>query len=264
MLSAKTCGQHNKVIDSVSTIRLIVLISVVLSFLVGRGSLLIQCQEFEILFIPFISASILIICCAYINNVQSYAIICKIYPFCPFFFIFAAFLGKNRGHRRVFCHSKQLVLRPFAHRPLAQKVAQLLSRRSAKLAQICRRHPPSSPPHSPSSLPIVFDFFAASSVLTAISSILPQPPFIFSAAPAVLPAILTLLSATAPILPAVNYMLISEHEIMIAKHEFLISCPETTVSRLAIILKRAAGAMALVSAQGVAYAGEIVITINRI
>ena len=122
MLSAKTCGQHNKVIDSVSTIRLIVLISVVLSFLVGRGSLLIQCQEFEILFIPFISASILIICCAYINNVQSYAIICKIYPFCPFFFIFAAFLGKNRGHRRVFCHSKQLVLRPFAHRPLAQKL----------------------------------------------------------------------------------------------------------------------------------------------
>ena len=234
-----------------------VLISVVLSFLVGRGSLLIQCQEFEILFIPFISASILIYVCAYINYVQSYAIICKIYPFCPFFFIFAAFLGKNRGRRRVFCHSKQLVLRPFAHRPLAQKVAQPLSRRPATLAQICRRyppsspphppssppHPPSSPPHPPSSLLIVFHFFAASSVL---------------------PAILTLLSATAPILPAVNYMLISEHEIMIAKHEFLISCPETTVSRLAIILKRAAGAMALVSAQGVAYAGEIVITINRI
>lgn len=38
-----------------------------------------------------------------------------------FFFIFAAFLGKNCGHRRVFCHSKQLVLRPFAHRPLTQK-----------------------------------------------------------------------------------------------------------------------------------------------
>ena len=51
---------------------------------------------------------------------------------------------------------------------------------------------------------------------------------------------------------------------MIAKHDFIISCPETTVSRLAIILKKAAGAMALVSAQGVAYAGEIVITINRI
>lgn len=292
MLSAKTCGQHNKVIDSVSTIRLIVLISVVLSFLVGRGSLLIQCQEFEILFIPFISASILIICCAYINNVQSYAIICKIYPFCPFFFIFAAFLGKNRGRRRVFCHSKQFILRPFAHRPLAQKVAQLLSRRSAKLAQICRRHPPSSPPHPPSSppyppsslplhpsssphppsslphppssLPIVFEFFAASSVLTAISSILPLPPFIFSAAPAVLLAILTLLSATAPILPATNYKLVSGHEIMNAKHDFIISCPETTVSRLAIILKRAAGAMALVSAQGVVYAGDRVITINRI
>lgn len=169
MLSAKTCGQHNKVIDSVSTIRFIVLISVVLSFLVGRGSLLIQCQEFEILFIPFISASILIYVCAYINNVQSYAIICKIYPFCPFFFIFAAFLGKNRGHRRVFCHSKQLVLRPFAHRPLAQKVAQLLSRRPATLAQICRRHPPSSPPHPPSSLPIVFHFFATSSVFFADS-----------------------------------------------------------------------------------------------
>lgn len=164
MLSAKTCGQHNKVIDSVRTIRLIVLISVVLSFLVGRGSLLIQCQEFEILFIPFISASILIICCAYINNVQSYAIICKIYPFCPFFFIFVAFLGKNRGHRRVFCHSKQLVLRPFAHRPLAQKVAQPLSRRPATLAQICRRHPPSS-------LPIVFNFFAASSVFFATFSV---------------------------------------------------------------------------------------------
>ena len=60
------------------------------------------------------------------------------------------------------------------------------------------------------------------------------------------------------------YMLISGHEIMIAKHDFLISCPETTVSRLAIILKRAAGAMALVSAQGVVYAGDRVITINRI
>ena len=201
------------------------------------------------------------------------------------FFMFAAFLGKNRGHRRVFCHSKQLVLRPFAHRPLAQKVAQPLSRRPATLAQIFRRHPPSSPPHPPSSLPyppsslphppsflphspssllIVFDFFAASSVLTARSSILPLPPFIFSAAPAVLLAILTLLSATAPILPATTYMLISGHEIMIAKHDFIISCPETTVSRLAIILKRAAGAMALVSAQGSAYAGDRVITINRI
>ena len=180
-----------------------------------------------------------------------------------FFFIFAAFLGKNGGHRRVFCHSKQFILRPFAHRPLAQKVAQPLSRRPATLAQICRRHPPSSPPHPPSSpphppssLPIVFNFFAASSVLTAISSILPLPPFSFSAAPAVLLAILTFLSATAPILPATTYMLISGHEIMIAKHDFLISCPETTVSRLAIILKRAAGAMALVSAQGVAYASD--------
>ena len=59
-------------------------------------------------------------------------------------------------------------------------------------------------------------------------------------------------------------MLISGHEIMIAKHDSLISCPEATVSRLAIILKRAAGAMALVSAQGVVYAGDRVITINRI
>lgn len=128
---------------------------------------MIQCQEFEILFIPFISAYILIYVCAYINYVQSYAIICKIYPFCPFFFIFAAFLGKNRGHRRVFCHSKQLVLRPFAHRPLAQKVAQPLSRRPATLAQICRRHPPSSPPHPPSFLPILFHFLATSSVFFA-------------------------------------------------------------------------------------------------
>ena len=51
---------------------------------------------------------------------------------------------------------------------------------------------------------------------------------------------------------------------MIAKHDVLLSCPETTISRLAIILKRAAGAMALVSAQVLAYAGVMVITINRI
>lgn len=164
-----------------------------------------------------------------------------------FFFIYTAFLDKNRGHRRVFCHSKQFILRPLAHRPLAQKVAQPLSRRPAKLAQICRSpHPPylslhpSLPPYPPSCR---------------------CPPFIFSAAPAVLLAILPLLSATAPILPATNYMLISGHEIMIAKHDFLLSCPETTVSRLAIILKRAAGAMALVSAQVLAYAGVVVIII---
>ena len=264
MLSAKTCGQHNKVIDSVSTIRLIVLISVVLSFLVGRGSLLIQCQEFEILFIPFISASILIICCAYINYVKSYAIICEIYPFCPVFFhLYSIFRQKPRPSSR-FLPFQAVYFEAICTSPACAKVAQPLSRRPATLAQICRRHPPSSPPHSPSSWLIVFHFFAASSVLTAISSILPLPPFIFSAALAVLLVILTLLSATAPILPATNYMLISGHEIMIAKHDFLISCPETTVSRLAIILKRAAGAMALVSAQGVAYAGDRVITINRI
>ena len=57
---------------------------------------MIQCQEFAILFIPFISASILIICCAYINNVQSYAIICKIYPFCPFFFHFCSIFRQKR------------------------------------------------------------------------------------------------------------------------------------------------------------------------
>lgn len=153
-----------------------------------------------------------------------------------FFFIYTAFLDKNRGHRRVFCHSNQFILRPLAARPLAQKVAQPLSRRPAKLAQICRRPHPSCPPLHPSFPPIVFNFSA----------------------------ILPLLSATAPILPATNYMLISEHEIMMAKHDFLISCPETTVSCLAIILKRAAGAMALVSAQVLAYAGDIVITINRI
>ena len=255
-----------------------VLISVVLSFLVGRGSLLIQCQEFEILFIPFISASILIICCAYINYVQSYAIICEIYPFCPVFFhLYSIFSKKPRPSSR-FLPFQAVYFEAICTSPACAKVAQPLSRRPATLAQICRRHPPSSPPHPPSSpshppssLPIVFHFFAASSVffaassvLTAISSILPLPPFSFSAAPAVLLAILTLLSATAPILPATNYMLVSGHEIMIAKHGFLISCPETTVSRLAIILKRAAGAMALVSAQGVAYAGDIVITINRI
>lgn len=102
-----------------------------------------------------------------------------------FFFIFAAFLGKNGGHRRVFCHSKQFILRPFAHRPLAQKVAQPLSRRPATLAQICRRHPPSS-------LPIVFHFFAApsvfsaaSSVFSVTSSVLSAASSVFSAAPSV-------------------------------------------------------------------------------
>lgn len=84
-----------------------------------------------------------------------------------FFFIYTAFLDKNRGHRRVFCHSKQFILRPLAARPLAQKVAQPLSRRPPELAQICRRHPPSSPPHPPSSLPIVFHFLATSSVFFA-------------------------------------------------------------------------------------------------
>lgn len=57
---------------------------------------MIQCQEFAILFIPFISASILIICCAYINYVQSYAIICKIYPFCPFSFHFCSIFRQKR------------------------------------------------------------------------------------------------------------------------------------------------------------------------
>ena len=160
-----------------------------------------------------------------------------------FFFIYAAFLDKNRGHGRVSCHSKQFILRPLVARPLAQKVAQPLSRRPPKFAQICRRHPPPAPPRLPSSLPIVF---------------------IFSAAPAVLLVTLPVLSATAPILPATTYMLISGHEIMIAKHDFLISCPETTISHLAIILKMAAGTMALVSVQVLAYAGDIVITINRI
>lgn len=249
MLSAKTCGQHNKVIDSVSTIRLIALISVVLSFLVGRGSLLIQCQDFEILFIPFISASILIICCAYINYVQSYAIICKIYPFCPFFFHFCSIFRQKRRPSSRFLPFQAVCFETICTSPAYAKVAQLLSRRPATLAQICRRHPPSF-------LPIVFHFFAAPSVFSATSSILPLPPFSFSAAPAVLLAILTFLSATAPILPATTYMLISGHEIMIAKHDFLISCPETTISRLAIILKRAAGTMALVSAQGVAYASD--------
>lgn len=160
-----------------------------------------------------------------------------------FFFIYTAFLDKNRGHRRVFYHSKQFILRPLAVRPLAQKVAQPLSRRPPKLAQICRRPHPSCPPLHPSFPPIVF---------------------IFSAAPAVLLVTLPVLSATAPILPATNYMVISGHEMTIAKHDFLISCPETTVSRLAIILKRTAGTMALVSVQVLAYAGDIVITINRI
>lgn len=169
MLSAKTCGQHNKVIDSVSTIRLIVLISVVLSFLVGRGSLLIQCQEFEILFIPFISASILIICCAYINNVQSYAIICKIYPFCPFFFHFCSIFRQKPRPSSRFLPFQAVSFETICTSPACAKVAQPLSRRPATLAQICRRHPPSSPPHPPSSLLIVFHFFATSSVFFADS-----------------------------------------------------------------------------------------------
>lgn len=167
-----------------------------------------------------------------------------------FFFIFAAFLGKNRGHRRVSCHSKQFILRPLAARPLAQKVAQSLSRRPQKLAQICRRPHPSCPPLHPSFPPLH-----------------PSSPHIRPSCPPLLPSSPphpAVLSATAPILLATNYMLISGHEIMIAKHDFLISCPETTVSRLAIILKRAAGAMALVPAQVLACAGDIVITINRI
>ena len=222
---------------------------------------MIQCQEFEILFIPFISASILIICCAYINYVQSYAIICKIYPFLSFFFIFAAFLGKNRDHRRVFCHSKQLILRPLTARPLAQKVAQPLSRRPAELAQICRR--------PPSAVPVITSVFAAAHpILFAKSSILSQHPSavpvitsIFSATSPILSAYPAVLSATAPIMLATNYMLISGHETTIAKHDFLLSCPETTISHLAIILKMAAGAMALVSAQVLAYAGIVVIII---
>lgn len=181
-----------------------------------------------------------------------------------FFFIYAAFLGKNCGHRRVSCHSKQFILRPLAARPLAQKVAQPLPRRPAKLAQICRRHPPPAPPRLPSSLPIVFIFSAGSFILSQHPSAVPVITSVFSATPPILFAHPTVLSATAPILPATNYMLISGHEIMIAKHDFLISRPETTISHLAIILKRAAGAMALVSAQGVVYAGVMVIIINRI
>lgn len=71
-----------------------------------------------------------------------------------FFFIYTAFLDKNRGHRRVFCHSKQFILRPLAHSPLAQKVAQPLSRRPPELAQICRRPHPSCPPLHPSLPPL--------------------------------------------------------------------------------------------------------------
>lgn len=181
-----------------------------------------------------------------------------------FFFIYTAFLDKNRGHRRVFCHSKQFILRPLAAHPLAQKVAQPLSRRPAKLAQICRRPHSSCPPLHPSFPPIVFIFSAPSFILSQHPPAVPVITSVFSAASPILFAHPTVLSATAPILPATTYMLISGHEMTIAKHDFLISCPETTISRLAIILKRAAGAMALVSAQGVAYAGVIAITINRI
>ena len=222
-----------------------VLISVVLSFLVGRGSLLIQCQEFEILFIPFISASILIICCAYINYVQSYAIICEIYPFCPVFFhLYSIFRQKPRPSSR-FLPFQAVYFEAICTSPAcAKSCATLVPPTTGIGANLSQ---------TPSAV------YAITSVLPAISSILPLPPFVFSAAPAVLLAILPLLSATTPILPATNYMLISGHEIMIAKHDFLISRPETTISRLAIILNRAAGAMALVSAQGVAYAGDIVI-----
>lgn len=227
-----------------------VLISVVLSFLVGRGSLLIQCQEFEILFVPFISASILIYVRVYNNYVQSYAIIRKIYPFCPVFFhLCSIFRQKPRPSSR-FLPFQAAYFEDIDSSPACAKSCATLVPPTCEIGANLSQTP---------------SFVSAiTSVLPAISSILPLPPFIFSAAPAVLLAILPLLSATAPILPATNYMLISGHEMTIAKHDFLISCPETTVSHLAIILKRAAGAMALVSPQVLAYAGVMVITINRI
>ena len=210
---------------------------------------MIQCQEFAILFIPFISASILIICCAYINYVQSYAIICKIYPFCPFFFFFCSIFRQKRRPSSRFLPFQAVYFETICTSPACAKSCATLVPTTCDIGANLSQT--SSVFSATSSV-----LFAAPSVFSAASSILPLPPFSFSAAPAVLLAILTFLSATAPILPATTYMLISGHEIMIAKHDFLISCPETTISRLAIILKRAAGAMALVSAQGVAYASD--------
>ena len=210
---------------------------------------MIQCQEFAILFIPFISASILIICCAYINYVQSYAIICKIYPFCPFFFHFCSIFRQKRRPSSRFLPFQAVYFETICTSPACAKSCATLVPTTCDIGANLSQT--SSVFSATSSV-----LFAAPSVFSAASSILPLPPFSFSAAPAVLLAILTFLSATAPILPATTYMLISGHEIMIAKHDFLISCPETTISRLAIILKRAAGAMALVSAQGVAYASD--------
>lgn len=203
-----------------------VLISVVLSFLVGRGSLLIQCQEFEILFVPFISASILIYVRVYNSYVQSYAIIRKIYPFFPVFFhLYSIFRRKPRPSSR-FLPFQAVYFEAICTSPACAKSCATLVPPTTEIGANLSQTP---------------------SIVSAITSVFSATPPIFSAHPAVL--------------LATNYMLISGHETTIAKHDFLISCPETTVSRLAIILKRAAGAMALVSAQGVAYAGVVVIII---
>lgn len=203
-----------------------VLISVVLSFLVGRGSLLIQCQEFEILFVPFISASILIYVRVYNSYVQSYAIIRKIYPFFPVFFhLYSIFRQKPRPSSR-FLPFQAVYFEAICTSPACAKSCATLVPPTTEIGANLSQTP---------------------SIVSAITSVFSATPPIFSAHPAVL--------------LATNYMLISGHETTIAKHDFLISCPETTVSRLAIILKRAAGAMALVSAQGVAYAGVVVIII---
>ena len=180
---------------------------------------------------------------------QSYAIICKIYPFCPFFFHFCSIFRQKRRPSSRFLPFQAVYFETICTSPACAKSCATLVPTTCDIGANLSQT--SSVFFATSSV-----LYAAPSVFSAASSILPLPPFSFSAAPAVLLAILTFLSATAPILPATTYMLISGHEIMIAKHDFLISCPETTVSCLAIILKRAAGAMALVSAQGVAYASD--------
>lgn len=217
-----------------------VLISVVLSFLVGRGSLLIQCQEFEILFVPFISASILIYVRVYNSYVQSYAIIRKIYPFFPVFFhLYSIFRQKPRPSSR-FLPFQAVYFEAICTSPACAKSCATLVPPTTEIGANLSQTP---------------------SIVSAITSVFSATSPLFSAHPAVFSAHPAVLSATAPILLATNYMLISGHETTIAKHDFLISRPETTVSRLAIILKRAAGAMALVSAQVLAYAGVVVIII---
>ena len=100
-----------------------------------------------------------------------------------FFFHFCSIFRQKPRPSSRFLPFQAVSFETICTSPACAKVAQPLSRRPATLTQICRRHPPSSPPHPPSSLPyppsflphppsslpIVFHFFATSSVFFADS-----------------------------------------------------------------------------------------------